>query len=102
TSFWNYVREMEIPDSLRERIEIFAESAVAWQSVDEIFRTDSWIQVCLGQRLTPKSWHRLGQLMAPGRLRDTLADIKARVDRRVASMPSHQQFIDDYCGEVPA
>ncbi len=49
---------------------------MAWQSVEEIFRADSWIQVCLGQRLTPKSWHRLAQLMAPGRLRDTLTDIR--------------------------
>jgi tryptophan halogenase len=93
---------MSVPDSLRERMEIFAESAIAWQSTEEIFRIDSWIQVLLGQRMTPKSWHRLAQLMAPGRLRDTLADIRTRVDRRVASMPSHQAFIDDYCGEVPA
>jgi len=102
TSFWNYVRTMSVPDSLRERIEIFAEGAVAWQSVEEIFRIDSWIQVCLGQRLNPKSWHRLGALMAPGRLRDTLADIKARIDQRVASMPSHQDFINRYCGEPVA
>ena len=102
TSFWRHVRTMSIPDSLRERMEIFAESAMAWQSTEEIFRVDSWLQVMLGQRLTPKSWHRLGALMAPGRLRDTLAGIKAQVDRRVASMPSHQTFIDDYCGEVPA
>jgi tryptophan halogenase len=102
TSFWNHVRTMSVPDSLRERMEIFAESAIAWQSTEEIFRIDSWIQVLLGQRMTPKSWHRLAQLMAPGRLRDTLADIRTRVDRRVASMPSHQAFIDDYCGEVPA
>ncbi len=102
TSFWNYVRNMLIPDSLRERMEIFAESAIAWQSTEEIFRIDSWLQVMLGQRLTPQSWHRLPALMAPGRLRDTLAEIKLRVDRRVAEMPSHRAFIDDYCGEVPA
>lgn len=102
TSFWNHVRTMSIPDSLRERVEIFAEGAIAWQSTEEIFRIDSWLQVMLGQRLTPGSWHRLGALMAPGRLRDTLADIKTRVDRRVAAMPPHQIFVDDYCGEVPA
>ncbi len=102
TSFWNYVRNMPIPDSLRERMEIFAESAIAWQSTEEIFRVDSWLQVMLGQRLTPRSWHRLPALMAPGRLRDTLAEIRTRVDKRVAGMPSHQAFIDDYCGEVPA
>ncbi len=102
TSFWNHVRTMSIPDTLRERMETFAESAMAWQSTEEIFRIDSWIQVMLGQRMTPRSWHRLAQLMAPGRLRDTLADVKARVDSRVAAMPSHQAFIDSYCPQVPA
>jgi tryptophan halogenase len=97
TSFWNYVRTMEVPDTLRERIEIFAESAVAWQSVEEIFRADSWVQVCLGQRLTPRSWHRLGALMRDGRLKQTLDDLRARIGSTVREMPSHQQFLQDYC-----
>jgi tryptophan 7-halogenase len=97
TSFWNYVRTMEVPDTLRERIEIFAEGAIAWQSVEEIFRVDSWIQVCMGQRLNPRSWHRLGALMSDGRLKRTLEDIAVNVARRVDAMPSHQQFLEQYC-----
>ena len=97
TSFWNYCRTMDIPDSLRERIEAFAESALAWQSVEEIFRADSWIQVCLGQRLTPRSWHRLGALMSDGRLKQSLEEIHTRVAATVERMPTHQQFLERYC-----
>jgi tryptophan halogenase len=104
TSFWNYVRTMSVPDSLRERIEIFAESAVAWQSVEEIFRVDSWIQVCLGQRLTPRSWHRLGALMPEERLKRELEDVRLRIERAVQAMPPQQQFLDRYAprSETPA
>ena len=86
-----------MPDSLRERIEIFGEGAVAWQSVEEIFRADSWIQVCLGQRLTPRSWHRLGALMSDGRLKQSLEEVRAKIASAVEAMPSHQQFLDAYC-----
>ena len=97
TSFWNCVRTMDIPDSLRQRIEIFAENAVAWQSVEEIFRVDSWIQVCLGQRLTPKSWHRLGALMSEGRLKHSLGDVRTRIAAAVERMPTQQEFLERYC-----
>lgn len=97
TSFWNCVRTMDIPDSLRQRIEIFAENAVAWQSVEEIFRVDSWIQVCLGQRLTPKSWHRLGALMSEGRLKHSLEDVRTRIAAAVERMPTQQEFLERYC-----
>jgi len=96
TRFWNYVRTMSVPDSLRERIEAFAEGAIAWQSVEEIFRVDSWIQVCLGQRLTPKSWHRLGALLPEGRLKRELEEVRLRIERAVQAMPTHQQFVERY------
>lgn len=97
TSFWNHVRTMAIPDTLRERMEIFAESAVAWQSTEDIFRADNWLQVLLGQRLKPRSWHRIGSLMRDGRLAQALDDARRQVAARVARMPSHQQFLDGYC-----
>jgi len=97
TSFWNHVRTMDIPETLRERMACFAEAAQAWQSTSEIFRVDSWIQVMLGQRLQPASWNRMAALMSEGRLKQTLAELGARVARRVEVMPSHQAFLDGYC-----
>jgi tryptophan halogenase len=62
-----------------------------------VFRVDSWAQVMLGQRLTPRSWHRMGALLSDGRLRQTLADLAEGIATRVAAMPSHQGFLDGYC-----
>jgi tryptophan halogenase len=96
TSLWRYLREMEVPDTLRERLESFAQGAQAWQATGEIFRVDSWVQVMLGQRLAPKSWHRIGALMSGGRLRQTLDDTSRQITAAVAAMPSHEQFLDGY------
>ena len=98
TEFWRYLRAMEVPDTLRERIDSFAQTAHAWQEGGEVFRVDSWAQVMLGQRLQPRTWHRIGSLASDGRLRQTLADVAERVSQRVAAMPAHQQFLEGYCG----
>jgi tryptophan halogenase len=96
TSYWDYVRTMDVPDSLRERIEAFAEGAIAWQSVEEIFRADSWIQVMLGQRLTPRSWNRIGALLSNARLKQALEEARNRVAATVQAMPTHEQFLAGY------
>ena len=94
--FWNRVRAMDVPAPLAERIALFAEQAEAWQQADDLFRVDSWVQVMLGQRLLPRSWHRIGALMSEGRLRQMLADLRRQVADGVAAMPAHQQFLDSY------
>jgi tryptophan halogenase len=97
SAFWRDMRAMTVPDSLRERIDCFVQGAHAWQGANEVFRVDSWVQVMLGQRLEPRLWHRVGALMSEGRLSRTLADLAHRVARDVEAMPSHQQYLDDYC-----
>jgi len=95
--FWRRCRDMEVPDSLAERIALFRETAQSWQAPDDLFRVDSWLQVMIGQRLEPVSWHRQPALMAPGRLKAALEQIRTQIVQSVGKLPSHQQFIDGYC-----
>jgi tryptophan halogenase len=95
--FWEQCRTMDIPDTLQQRIDVFRENAIAWQASDDLFRVDSWVQVMLGQRLAPRGYHRMGDMMNPGQLRQALGDLKANIASAVAQMPPHQQFLDQYC-----
>ena len=97
SAFWRHCRTMEIPDSLARRIALFRENAQAYQGGDELFRVDSWVQVMLGQRLQPRGHHQLARLMPPGQLRQALDGLKSNIAGSVATMPSHQQFLDRYC-----
>jgi tryptophan halogenase len=97
--FWRRQREMEVPDTLAERIALFAESAQAYQGNDELFRVASWLQVLIGQGVRPAAWHRLAQMMPTAQLAGALADLKRGIDRRVAALPAHQSFLDSYCAE---
>ena len=71
--------------------------ARAYQDAHDLFRVDSWVQVMLGQRLEPKSWHRMGALMSDERLKQTLDGLARGIAGAVESMPAHQRFLDGYC-----
>lgn len=99
--FWNYCRQMSIPDTLAHRIALFKESAIALHAVDELFGVDSWVQVMLGQRLQPAGYHHVAGLMSDDQLRMSLAAMKSSIDKAIGQMPSHQDFVDQYCKAEP-
>jgi tryptophan halogenase len=97
TAFWRHCKNMAIPESLTKRIELFKESAYAYQGADELFRVDSWSQVMLGQRIMPRSYHPAARLLDQQDLTKFLADYRASITQTVARMPGHQDFVNQYC-----
>ncbi|RZM18075.1 MAG: tryptophan halogenase, partial [Sphingomonas sp.] len=95
--FWRERREMTIPDSLKARIALFEEAALAYQDAGDLFRVDSWLQVMLGQGVTPRTHHPMARIMPPADLARALGDIKRNIDDGVARLPQHQAFLDRYC-----
>src|SRR5262249_39062398 len=48
--FWDHVRTMEVPDSLKDRYELFRSSGRFFKhSAAELFAEQSWVQILLGQ-----------------------------------------------------
>ena len=97
--FWTRQREMAVPDTLTERLALFAEAAQAYQAPDDLFRVASWLQVLLGQGLEPRDWHRMARMMPTDQLARALTDLKANIDQAVARLPAHQTFVESYCRE---
>jgi len=96
--FWRQCRDMCIPDTLASRLALFAEEAQAYQGADELFRVSSWLQVMLGQGLTPDRHHLMARLMPPGQLAEALNNLSGGIAARVATLPPHQQFVDMLAG----
>lgn len=98
TAFWRDCASLEIPDTLAERIELFRESALAYQATDEMFRVESWMQVMLGQRLRPRGYHHMGRMLGPERLKRALETLAGSISGAVEKMPTHREFLTAYCG----
>jgi tryptophan 7-halogenase len=95
--FWKECREMQLPESLSRRINMFKERAHAWQADGELFKLDSWTHVMLGQGIMPAHYHQLTRAISDADLKRLLEGIKTPIANAVQRMPSHQEFVDHYC-----
>jgi tryptophan halogenase len=100
TPFWRSCRDLDIPDSLAERIALFADSGHIQLEAEELFRTASWLYVMVGQGVMPRHHHHMGALLGDERLRRALDSLKGNIARAVAKMPEHRQFLLDYCSQA--
>ncbi len=99
TAFWRDCRTMEVPASLKHRIALFRESGRVFRVPNELFAENSWIQVMLGQGIMPRQHHQTADLMGDAELAHFLDGIRSAVDRTVAQLPSHQDYVEKYCGK---
>ena len=100
TDFWRYVSSMSLPDSLEHRIDLFKQTGRVFQMPDELFSENSWVQVMLGQGITPEQYHPIVNMMSDRELEGFLSEIKRNVKAKVGQLPSHSDFINHYCRGV--
>jgi tryptophan halogenase len=98
SEFWQGCRTMSIPDSLRQRIELFRDTGRVFRVANELFAENSWIQVMLGQGITPRQHHPVADLMGDAELSGFLERIRGDVNRTLAQLPSHQTYVEQFCG----
>ena len=96
SAFWNYVRTMDVPASLQHRIDLFRESGRVFRAPNELFAENSWVQVMLGQGITPSQHHHIADLMDDRELNAFLEEIRTQVERTVAQLPLHADYVMRY------
>ncbi len=97
SAFWRRCRDMDIPDSLQHRLDLFGDSGRVFENEGDIFRENSWTQVMLGQGIEPQSYHPIVDMMDDQALRQFMQIQREKVDRVLNQLPTHQEFIDRYC-----
>jgi tryptophan halogenase len=100
TEFWNYCRNMSIPDSLRHRMDLFRESGRVFKPQDDVFAENSWVQVMMGQGITPEQYHPIVDTMADGELQSFLQGLEGNVKQLVGQLPAHGEFVKRYCKQA--
>ena len=95
--FWNYVRTMTIPDSLQQKIDLFAADGQFFRDGTEMFGLTSWVQVMLGQNLHPRTYHPAVDWVADADLYTLVDHVDNVVASNVSLMPAHEQFIARCC-----
>jgi tryptophan halogenase len=97
TQFWRDLRQMDVPERITQKIELFRSNGMLVQDQHDIFLEPSWLQVMLGQGIMPRDYHPLADALSEEQLRDKLSKTKMLKNQPLAKMPGHDQFLEMFC-----
>lgn len=100
SDFWRYCANMDVPDSVKQKIDLFSKTGRVFRKNEELFAENSWIQVMMGQGLMPQSHHPLADKMSDEELTYFLGQIKKSISFTADKLPPHEDFVRQYCGAV--
>jgi tryptophan 7-halogenase len=97
SDMWRHCRTIPRPDSLQERIELFRSHGRILRENFELFPTQSWLYVLVGQNTMPRSDDPMVEVLDPRIVAETLANIHGVIRKCADTMPRHEDFIAENC-----
>ena len=104
SEFWNHVRTMEVPDSLRGKMELWRETGRIERYADGLFYDASWIAVYVGQGVLPRHHDPRTAIPDPAQVERAMVSLQQAIRQEVAVMPGHREFLTaraDRLAEAP-
>ncbi|MFA6444202.1 MAG: tryptophan halogenase family protein [Sterolibacterium sp.] len=95
--FWNYCRNMSIPDTLQHKIDLYRSNGRIFRDGLELFADVSWIQVMHGQGIRAQGYSPLVDLHSREEIAQLLNNVKTVIGKCVDVMPTHADFIAAHC-----
>ena len=91
--FWNHVRTMDVPDTLKGKMELWRETGRIEKYSDGLFYDASWIAVYLGQGVMPMRHDPRAGLPDPAQVSAAMAALQGAIGAEVAAMPGHRDYL---------
>jgi tryptophan halogenase len=95
--FWTYCRTMDVPDSLKHKIDLFRDSGRIFRYDEELFTRPSWVAVFLGQNMGPRSYDPIVSTLPGDEVGNSLESMRTAMERAASRMPTHEEFLTRYC-----
>jgi tryptophan halogenase len=96
--FWIDAREMDVPERIVRKMDLFRANGTLVKENFDIFLESSWLQVMLGQGILPRDYHPLADTLSDEQLRDKLRNTKATKEQPLPKIPAHDEFLRSFAG----
>ena len=97
SDFWKRCREMDVPDTLTEKMELYKATSRIFRENNELFTETAWLQVLHGQRIEAKGYSPLADQLTDAQLNEYFANLKQIIDTNAVKLPSQKDFIAKHC-----
>ena len=95
--FWDYVRTMDVPDTLADKIELFRRRGRVVKYREGVFLDASWVAVYLGQGVMPEGHDMRADAPPIESVARGMTGLAAEIHRTVEQMPDHREHLTRYC-----
>jgi len=93
TEFWRYVRDMEVPETLRRKMELWRLHGRVFREGYELFGTVSWVAVMLGQNLWPEAYDTVADSLDEAKVAEAMAQMREDYRKAAEALPNQEQFL---------
>ena len=91
--FWDHVRTMDVPDTLKSRFELFRSSGRFFKhNAQELFSEESWVQVLIGQGFAMRP-DPVTEFVSDAEVASFLGDLAEVIEDVADKMPDHGEFV---------
>ncbi|UDF05508.1 tryptophan halogenase family protein [Asticcacaulis sp. AND118] len=101
TPFWRWVQAMDIPDSLKARLDMFRETGLLIARDPELFREASWLAVLTGQGLIPHSYHPAVDALEAADIGLHMSRWRKMLETRAEALPTHEDHLRRFAPSIP-
>jgi tryptophan halogenase len=85
---------MELPDTLRHKIELFREHGRVFRYNNELFDVPSWVAVMLGQGILPANVDPLADAMPEAEVLRAMAEQRNGYEQTALKLPLASDYIE--------
>lgn len=93
SDFWRWCKTMPLPESLRERIELFRGHGILREEREELFRSTSWQSVFEGMGIRPQKYSPRVDNLELAQINETLHLARSAILNMVKTLPSHDEYL---------
>lgn len=101
TEYWKLCRSLPLPDSLQEKIALFAERGELRNVDDGLFRNPSWQAVFTGMNVIPENYHPFVDMSDFEQLHAAMQAGRRHLDEAAQTLPLHREFLTEHCPAEP-
>lgn len=94
--FWDYCRNMSIPDTLQHKMDLFQEAGRVFRYEDELFARPSWVAVMVGQNVLPKTIDPIVAELSDEEIARSLNSMRVALNGAAQKMETHETYLKKY------
>jgi tryptophan halogenase len=96
SEMWRYFRNMELPESLKEKMDAWTRRGFIPAYEFSVFLPPSWVAVFMGQNVLPQGYDMRADLISSEELTTQANGLSSSIKTMIDKAPSHQAFIQSH------